>query len=106
MAYDCENIWRRQLYSGRTESRPRALFVIAGTIGQETALPSLEVCSETTIQQAAGGGFYSTTLSFRDAHTPLPMEFNPRKVFLQLFGEGDTDAERALISADGSMSTV
>jgi hypothetical protein len=26
------------------------------------------------------------------------MEYNPRKVFLQLFGEGDTDAERALIS--------
>ena len=72
--------------------------VIAGAIGQETTLPSLEVCSETTIQQAAGGGFYSTTLSFRDAHTPLPMEFNPRKVFLQLFGEGDTDAERALIA--------
>ncbi|HWL64018.1 MAG TPA: DUF1552 domain-containing protein [Steroidobacteraceae bacterium] len=72
--------------------------VIAGAIGQETALPSLEVAAETTIQSAAGGGFYSTTLSFRDAHTPLPMEFNPRKVFLQLFGEGDTDAERALIS--------
>ncbi len=72
--------------------------VIAGAIGQETALPSLELAAETTIQAAAGGGFYSTTLSFRDAHTPLPMEFNPRKVFLQLFGEGDTDAERALIS--------
>jgi hypothetical protein len=72
--------------------------VIAGAIGQETALPSLELCSETTIQSAAGGGFYSTTLSFRDAHTPLPMEFNPRKVFLQLFGEGDNDADRALIA--------
>jgi hypothetical protein len=72
--------------------------VIAGMIGQETALPSLEVAAETTNQQAAGGGFYSTTLSFRDAHTPLPMEFNPRKVFLQLFGEGDNDAERALIA--------
>jgi hypothetical protein len=72
--------------------------VIAGVIGQETALPSLEVAAETTNQQAAGGGFYSSTLSFRDAHTPLPMEFNPRKVFLQLFGEGDNDAERALIA--------
>jgi hypothetical protein len=27
------------------------------------------------------------------------MEFNPRKVFTQLFGEGDTDAERAAIAA-------
>ena len=43
------------------------------------------------IQSAACGGgsgacYYSTTLSFRNDHTPLPMEFNPRKVFLQLFG--------------------
>ncbi|HUG73790.1 MAG TPA: DUF1552 domain-containing protein [Steroidobacteraceae bacterium] len=72
--------------------------VIAGAIGQETALPSLEVSAEITSQQAAGGGFYSSTLSFRDAHTPLPMEYNPRKVFLQLFGEGESDADRALIS--------
>ncbi|HTQ35613.1 MAG TPA: DUF1552 domain-containing protein [Steroidobacteraceae bacterium] len=71
---------------------------IAREIGQETALPSLEVAAETTIQSAAGGGFYSTTLSFRDEHTPLPMEYNPRKVFLQLFGEGDTEAERQLIT--------
>ena len=28
-----------------------------------------------------------TTLSFRDASSPLPMEYNPRKVFTQLFGE-------------------
>ena len=49
-----------------------------------------------------GGCYYSTTLSFRDEHTPLPMEYNPRKVFLQLFGEGDTDAERALISRQTS----
>jgi hypothetical protein len=72
--------------------------VIAAKIGQETALPSLELCSESLVTPGAGGGYYSTTLSFRDAHTPLPMEFNPRKVFLQLFGEGDNEAERALIS--------
>jgi uncharacterized protein DUF1552 len=39
----------------------------------------------------------NTTLSFRDAHSPLPMEFNPRKVFAMLFGEGDTLEERAAI---------
>ncbi len=76
--------------------------LIASKLGQETALPSLELSSETTIQSASGGGYYSTTLSFRDDHTPLPMEYNPRKVFLQLFGEGDTDAERALISRQTS----
>jgi len=73
--------------------------VIAKIIGQETPLPSLEVAAETTVQSAAGGGGYYSTLSFRDAESPLPMEPNPRKVFLQLFGEGDTPQERATISA-------
>jgi hypothetical protein len=72
--------------------------MIAAEIGQETPLPSLEVASETTIQVAAcsggGGCYYSSTLSFRNATSPLPMEFNPRKVFMRLFGEGDTPEER------------
>ena len=76
--------------------------IIAGHIGQETALPSLEVASETTTQVAAcpsgGGCYYSTTLSFRNPTSPLPMEFNPRKVFTQLFGEGDTPEEREAIT--------
>src|SRR5215510_3702897 len=75
--------------------------VVARHISQNTTLPSLEVASETTQQAAACSGsacFYKTTLSFRDAHSPLPMEFNPRKVFVQLFGEGDTPQERAAIS--------
>ncbi len=71
--------------------------VIAKIIGQETRLPSLEIASETIVQSAAGGGGSYTTLSFRDAESPLPMEPNPRKVFLQLFGEGDTPQERASI---------
>ncbi len=78
--------------------------IIADEIGQGTTLPSLEVASETTIQVAAcstgaGGCYYSSTLSFRDANSPLPMEFNPRKVFTALFGEGDTAAEREAIAA-------
>ena len=73
--------------------------VIAKVISQDTPLPSLEVASETTVQSAAGGGGSYTTLSFRDAESPLPMEYNPRKVFLQLFGEGDTPQERESISS-------
>ena len=72
--------------------------VLAKVISQDTPLPSLEVASETTVQVAAGGGGSYTTLSFRDAESPLPMESNPRKIFLQLFGEGDTPQERASIS--------
>jgi len=78
--------------------------IIASKIGQDTALPSLEIASETTTQVAAcpsgAGCYYSTTLSFRNATSPLPMEFNPRKVFTQLFGEGDTPAEREAIAAE------
>src|ERR1700676_4286933 len=72
--------------------------VIAKIISQDTPLPSLELASETIVQVAAGGGGSYTTLSFRDADSPLPMEYNPRKIFLQLFGEGDTPRERASIS--------
>jgi hypothetical protein len=72
--------------------------VIAKIISQDTPLPSLEVASETIVQTSAGNNSIYTTLSFRDADSPLPMETNPRKVFLQLFGEGDTPQERAAIT--------
>jgi hypothetical protein len=71
--------------------------VIAQRLGQKTALPSLEVCSETTIQVAACGGagcYYASTTAYSGPNSPLPMEYNPRKVFIQLMGEGDTAAER------------
>jgi hypothetical protein len=60
--------------------------LIAARIGKDTPFPSLELASETTIQQASGMGTpHGSTLSFRDASTPLPMESNPRTVFLRLF---------------------
>jgi hypothetical protein len=94
---------RPDLSSPGASMTPTIDQIIANRIGQETPLPSLEVASETTIQVAAcsggsGGCYYSSTLSFRNANSPLPMEFNPRKVFIQLFGEGDTPAEREAIA--------
>lgn len=79
--------------------------VIAQRIGQQTTLPSLEVASETTVQIAAGnGGFYAVTTSYSAPNRPLPMEYNPRKVFIQLMGEGDTAAERdALLRKNASI---
>jgi hypothetical protein len=75
--------------------------IIAGRIGQETALPSMEVCSEGETQavacEAGFGCLYSSTLSYRNANSPLPMESNPRKVFAQLFGEGATAEERVAV---------
>jgi Protein of unknown function (DUF1552) len=76
--------------------------VIAQKLGQTTALPSLEVASETTIQVAACGGagcYYASTTSYAGPNSPLPMEYNPRKVFVQLMGEGDTAAEREALLA-------
>jgi hypothetical protein len=81
--------------------------VITQKLGQKTALPSLEVSSETTIQVAACGGagcYYASTTSYAGPNTPLPMEYNPRKVFIQLMGEGDTAAEReALLRKNSSI---
>ncbi len=81
--------------------------VIAQQLGQKTALPSLEISSETTIQVAACGGagcYYASTTSYAGPNTPLPMEYNPRKVFIQLMGEGDTAAEReALLRKNASI---
>jgi hypothetical protein len=79
--------------------------VIAQRIGQQTSLPSLELAAETTVQIAAGNGsFYSVTTSYAAPNRPLPMEYNPRKVFIQLMGEGDTAAEReALLAKNASI---
>ena len=69
--------------------------IIAKKISQDTALPSLEVSSETTTQQAAGNGVgTAATVSF-NGNTPLPMEYNPKKVFNTLFGT-TTPKERVL----------
>ena len=69
--------------------------LIAKKIGQETAMPSLELASETNNQQAAGSGTATTLLSFRDANTALPAEYNPKKIFNGLFG-ATTPKERVL----------
>jgi hypothetical protein len=75
--------------------------LIAGHIGQDTVLPSLEVAAETTVQSASCGSgacHYRSTLAFRNATTPLPLVFSPRKVFGITFGAGDTPEERESIA--------
>src|SRR5690606_36922062 len=74
--------------------------VAARYIGQDTALPSLEIATEEKGGSAACDGTYGcsfgNTISFSSPTSPLPMEFNPRKFFAKLFGQGATDAERRL----------
>ena len=67
----------------------------AREIGQVTPFPSLEVAGEPGGPcDGTYGCSYGQTLSFRSATQPLPMEYNPRKLFVQLFGLGATPEER------------
>jgi Protein of unknown function (DUF1552) len=72
-------------------------------IGQETPLPSIELAGESAGGVACAPGVgcgFASTVAFRTPTQPLPMENNPRKVFYQLFGQGDTQAERAEITQE------
>ena len=59
-------------------------------VGQDTRLPSLELTT------AQGGA----RVAWRTPKQSLPQEGNPRAVFQKLFGQGDTDKERADILAE------
>src|SRR6185437_7944754 len=76
--------------------------IAAQHIGQDTPLPSLEVATD----NHGGGGFcdrdygcsYAGTISFRTPTTPLPVEVDPRKLFIRLFGQGDNADERCRLA--------
>jgi uncharacterized protein DUF1552 len=67
--------------------------------GQDTAIPSMQLCIENV--DAAGGcsyGYsctYTDSISWAAADKPLPMIRDPRVVFDQLLGVGATPQERA-----------
>ncbi len=73
--------------------------IIAKKIGQDSPLPSLELCIEDVGSLGVCGvGYscaYTNTISWSSATSPLPMERNPQVVFERLFGDGGTPAERA-----------
>ncbi len=81
--------------------------IAARHIGQETPYPSLEVATaqghgEGSACERGYGCSYSGTLSFSTASTPLPVESNPRQLFLRLFGQGDTPEERRFLTRQTS----
>ena len=67
--------------------------------GQDTPVPSLQLCIEGVDSSGAcDWGYscvYSGTISWSSPTTPLPMERDPRQVFESLFGEGGTAGQRA-----------
>jgi hypothetical protein len=77
--------------------------IAAQHIGQETPWPSLETATAQGQGQGSAcergyGCTYTGTLSFRNATTPLPIESNPRQLFLRLFGQGDSASERRFLA--------
>lgn len=71
----------------------------AQKFGQDTPLPSIQLCSEN--EDASGSCafnyscVYMNTISWSSPTTPLPMTFNPRMAFEELFGTGGSEADRA-----------
>jgi hypothetical protein len=82
--------------------------VLAGTsldqmyaqkFGQDTPIPSMQLCIE-NVDQAGGCSYgyscvYTDSISWATPKQPLPMMRDPRVVFDQLFGVGATPEERA-----------
>jgi hypothetical protein len=73
--------------------------IYAQKFGQETPIPSMQLCIE-AVDQAGGCSYgyscvYTDTISWADKDQPLPMIRDPRLAFDQLFGVGATPEERA-----------
>jgi hypothetical protein len=67
--------------------------------GQDTAIPSLQLCIE-NVDQAGGCSYgyscvYTDSISWASPSEPLPMVRDPRTVFDMLFGVGATPQDRA-----------
>ncbi|MGH9384095.1 MAG: DUF1552 domain-containing protein [Vicinamibacterales bacterium] len=82
--------------------------IYAQQFGQETPIPSMQLCIE-NVDQAGGCSYnyscvYTDTISWSSPTDPLPMIRDPRVVFDQLFGVGATvDARRARRQDDRSI---
>src|SRR5437867_6012865 len=73
--------------------------IYAKAFGQDTAIPSIQLCIE-NVDQAGGCSYgysctYTDSISWASPNQPLPMTRDPRFVFDQLFGVGATPQERA-----------
>jgi hypothetical protein len=70
----------------------------AQQFGQDTPLPSIQLCIENVdASGACDYGYacvYADTISWASPTTPLPMTIDPRMAFESLFGEGTTAKDR------------
>ena len=70
--------------------------MIAQRQGQDTPLPSLELCIEGAGLNCGAGltCAYRNTIAWQSSMSPLPMENNPQVVFERLFGDGSSEEKR------------
>jgi hypothetical protein len=72
--------------------------IYAQKFGQDTPLPSIQLCIENVdATGACAYGYacvYADTISWSSPTTPLPMTIDPRMAFERLFGDGGTAQER------------
>ncbi len=78
--------------------------IYAQAYGQETPIPSMQLCIE-NVDQAGGCSYnyscvYTDTISWASPTDPMPMIRDPRAVFDQLFGVGATPEARRVRRAD------
>ena len=72
--------------------------IYAQKFGQDTPLPSIQLCTE--VMDASGSCAYKyscvymDTISWSSPTSPLPMVYNPRAAFEEIFGAGGTQEDR------------
>ena len=71
--------------------------ILAKHVGQDTAVPSLELALE-SVDSGSSCDFgrscvYTGTISWAGPTAPLPMEHDPGAAFVRLFGDGTADAQ-------------
>ena len=73
--------------------------IYAQQFGQDTPVPSIQLSVEPAAESGTNCGFnyscvYMDTISWSSPTTPLPMIYNPRAVFEELFGTGGSPEDR------------
>ena len=71
--------------------------ILAKHVGQDTALPSMELALE-SVDSGSSCDFgrscvYTGTIAWAGPTQPLPMEHDPSAAFVRLFGDGTADAQ-------------
>jgi len=73
--------------------------IYAQKFGQDTPLPSVQLCTENLDSSGSCGYNYSCvymdTISWSSPTNPLPMTYNPRVAFEDLFGSGGSPQDRS-----------